>query len=302
MTPYPKQILTVDELLKTYADAGMEISDCTVARDILLEIGYYRLRGYSFHLYNHDTKQYKPGTSLEYILSLYRFDSELRNLIFSMTGEIEVTLRTRFCEVLLQSGDPLIYLDAAAFQDKELFWKNNSTLSSEIARSRDPFIEHNYKNHAGQIPLWAAVEVMSFGSLSKFIKTLPCGSGSTMQQLASYYTYTTQKGKRAIPKSDMLTSWIHTTVLLRNMCVHNSRIYNRSLSLKPVLLHADQQTPIPKYCGLYHFMMAMKYLRQSDASWIVFMEKFQSLLVKYEKDIDLSRLHFPNDWEEHMNM
>lgn len=44
MTPYPKQILTVDELLKTYADAGMEISDCTVARDILLEIGYYRLR------------------------------------------------------------------------------------------------------------------------------------------------------------------------------------------------------------------------------------------------------------------
>ena len=114
MTPYPKQILTVDELLKTYADAGMEISDCTVARDILLEIGYYRLRGYSFHLYNHDTKQYKPGTSLEYILSLYRFDSELRNLIFSMTGEIEVTLRTRFCDVLLQSGDPLIYLDAAA--------------------------------------------------------------------------------------------------------------------------------------------------------------------------------------------
>lgn len=302
MTPYPKQILTVDELLKTYADAGMEISDCTVARDILLEIGYYRLRGYSFHLYNHDTKQYKPGTSLEYILSLYRFDSELRNLIFSMTGEIEVTLRTRFCEVLLQSGDPLIYLDAAAFQDKELFWKNNSTLSSEIARSRDPFIEHNYKNHAGQIPLWAAVEVMSFGSLSKFIKNLPCGSGSTMQQLASYYTYTTQKGKRAIPKSDMLTSWIHTTVLLRNMCVHNSRIYNRSLSLKPVLLHADQQTPIPKYCGLYHFMMAMKYLRPSDASWIVFMEKFHSLLIKYEKDIDLSRLHFPNDWEEHMNM
>ena len=53
--PYPKQILTVDELLKTYADAGMEISDCTVTRDILLEIGYYRLRGYSFHLYNHDT-------------------------------------------------------------------------------------------------------------------------------------------------------------------------------------------------------------------------------------------------------
>ena len=81
---------------------------------------------------------------------------------------------------------------------------------------------------------------------------------------------------RAIPKSDMLTSWIHTTVLLRNMCAHNSRIYNRSLSLKPVLLHADQQTPIPKYCGLYHFMMAVKYLRPSDASWIVFMEKFHS--------------------------
>ena len=39
-----------------------------------------------------------------------------------------------------------------------------ATVASEIARSNDVFIKHNFDNHDGEVPVWAAVEVLSFGT------------------------------------------------------------------------------------------------------------------------------------------
>ena len=52
-----------------------------------------------------------------------------------MSGKIEVALRARLCEAILQFNDPLIYLDPSIFKEKRIFWKNTSSLASEIARS-----------------------------------------------------------------------------------------------------------------------------------------------------------------------
>ena len=46
----------------------------------LKSIGFYRLRGYSFHLYDNATKKYVPGTKFEDILKLYQFDQEFKSL------------------------------------------------------------------------------------------------------------------------------------------------------------------------------------------------------------------------------
>ena len=41
------------------------------------------------------------------------------------------------------------------------------------------FIKHNFDNHDGEVPVWAAAEVLSFGTLSKIIKNLKTGTGSS---------------------------------------------------------------------------------------------------------------------------
>ena len=46
---------------------------------------------------------------------------------------------------------------------KKKYRNNMSSISSEIARSNDVFINHNFNNHEGEIPVWAVVEVISFG-------------------------------------------------------------------------------------------------------------------------------------------
>lgn len=162
------------------------------------------------------------------------------------------------------------------------------------------FILHHFDHHDGQIPVWAAVEVMSFGTLSKYIKNMNPGKGSPFQSIATFYSYHTPKGKVAVPNRDMLTSWIHVVVVLRNICAHNSRIYNRSLRTKPMLLAVDKQNSQPQHYGLYHLLLAMKYLKPSDQEWKQFVTDFSQLLTAYQNDIDLQRLHLPADWQTHM--
>ena len=62
---YPKQILTIEQQVQSYADAGMEITSREDVEKVLKTIGFYRLRGYSFHLYDKATKKYFREQSLK---------------------------------------------------------------------------------------------------------------------------------------------------------------------------------------------------------------------------------------------
>ena len=209
MHTYPKTILSIPQQIQSYIEAGMKVPSRQEAESGLETIGYYRLRGYCYHLYDNEKKQYRDGTTFSDIISLYRFDEKLSHLIFEMLSAIEVALRVRLTESLLTYGDPLILNDPAVFADKKLYWKNMGNISAEIARSNDVFIRHNFNKHEGQIPLWAAVEVMSFGTLSKTIKNLKTGEGTAYAKLAEFYKHKTQRGNFVKPDKKMLSSWIY---------------------------------------------------------------------------------------------
>ena len=302
MQPYPKHILNLQQQLETYVNAGMDISPKSETEKALRTIGYYRLRGYCFQLYNNETKRYRDGTKFSDIVSLYRFDTELSHLIFGMLNSIEISLRVRLVEALLVHNDALILNDPAVFDDKKLYWQNHSALSSEIARSEDVFIKHNYDKHEGLIPVWAAVEVMSFGTLSKTIKNLKTGSGSSYSVLADYYKFRTKNGNMARPSKQMLSSWIHAASIVRNICAHNGRLYNRSIIPSPELTYYDRKGAVPRFTGLYQVLLAMKYLRPNDEEWKEFVKKLVYLLNKYKAVINMRKMNFPWDWKKHFSV
>ena len=55
------------------------------------------------------------------------------------------------------------------------------------------FIKQNFDNHDGEVPVWAAVEVLSFGTLSKIIKNLKTSTGSSYSILVANYQYKSKK-------------------------------------------------------------------------------------------------------------
>ena len=302
MYQYPKQILTIVQQLQSYIDAGMKITSTDEVEEALKTIGYYRLRGYSFQLYDNANKKYVPETKFENIVKLYHFDQELSSMIFSMISKIEVALRVRLVDALLVYGDALILQDSSAFKDKKMYWQNASTIASEIARSNDAFIKHNFVKHEGEVPVWAAVEVLSFGTLSKVIKNLKTGAGSAYTALANNYKYKSLKGNQVKPSLKMLTSWIQAVAILRNMCAHNSRIYNRTIHTTPEILDADKITPAPSHNGLYQVLLAMKYIRSTDAEWTGFVNELDKLFQTYTGIINLSAMNLPTDWKTHLSV
>ena len=265
----------------------------------LTTIGYYRLKGYSFHLIDPATGKYIAGTNFSDVLKLYHFDSELSNLLFSYLSKIEVALRSRLVNAFQITQDAIVLNDPSVFRDKKLYWKNQSTIASEISRSNDVFIEHNFNNHDGAIPIWASVEIMSFGTISKTIKNMKTGNNSAFSELIKNYKFKNSNGHDVNPSKDMFTSWIQAVSVMRNICAHNSRIYNRAISTRPQLISSDVINPQPRYNGLYQIMLSMKYLRPTEDSWTAFINDFKQLLNKYTDVCDIRRLNFPSDWESH---
>ena len=68
--------------MQSYVDAGMSITSREDVEKALKSVGFYRLRGYSFQLYDNASKKYVMGTRFEDILKLYQFDQGLSALFF----------------------------------------------------------------------------------------------------------------------------------------------------------------------------------------------------------------------------
>lgn len=301
MQAYSKRVLSIQEQIQAFIDAGLKVPYLNEAEGALRSIGYYRLRGYSYQWYDNATKQYKSGVTFSDILYLYLFDVELSQTILSFLSKIEVALRTRLTEALLQSGkDALILMDPSQFKSKKLFWQNLSSIASEISRSNDVFIQHHYDKHGGVMPIWATVEVLSFGTLSKIIKNLQTGKGSAFASLAENYKYVTSKGKIAKPSKECLTSWVHICSIYRNICAHNGRLYNRAINITPEIIAIDKTVPTPKYSGVYELLLAMKYLSPNAAMWNRFIGELKWTFKRYDGKFSIQGMNFPPDWEEHL--
>ena len=100
----------------------------------------------------------------------------------------------------------------------------------------------------------------------------------------------------------MLASWIQGVYVLRNMCAHNSRIYNRTIHTAPEILDVDKVTPLPVHNGLYQILLAMKYLRSSDVEWTVFVDAFDKLIQNNIGVVSLTAMNLPADWKAHLSV
>ena len=78
MKPYPKNIYQTAALIQKYKDAGLVITDDQKVETALNEIGFYRLRGYSFNLYDNAVK----STFRELSLKMFStYTSSMRNYL-----------------------------------------------------------------------------------------------------------------------------------------------------------------------------------------------------------------------------
>ena len=286
---------TYEEQLSKMEGRGLVVADEAFAISRLRDLNYYRLRGYWLTLERDES--FVEGASFDDVWEIYQLDRELRMWLWRAIAPIEIKLRTQFAYHFSHLCDAGAYLDAANYKSRSKFKKATSNFERERDRARDqgvPCVVHNMKKY-GKLPVWAAVESMSLGTLSMLYGNLDSGAGANKGS----------KGVRAEvaeafgTKPHYLKSWMHHLTTVRNIAAHHDRFYNRVMTICPSLLKRDERC-IRRRDANKQFPTFLVIRRIYEKSWP---EEWKSLRAELASCIDrhpsvhLVPMGFPKDWK-----
>lgn len=287
---------TLEEQIDILKSRKLYIEDDADAMRVLERSNYYRLRGYYIHLQEKDSNDFKLGVSFTSISALHDFDNELRILLLKLLLDIEVVARARIAYTVAHAWGPMGYRNISNYGsscDPEKFAELMDRMDSDLANSRERFIKTYNDKYAGQFPIWVAVEVLSFGDLSKLYHLLPT---EQKKNIANAYDYLDES---------LLTNWIQCAAMLRNLCAHNSRLYSRRIPT-PIIIEKEKQAYISdvtngtfsiKSQSLFSYLLAMRRI-SSSTIWNSFIRDFEALLQRYDCFVEPIRLGLPYQWKQ----
>lgn len=277
--------MTIDEQVENLKSIGLIVDDEAYAKKILNDISYFRLvKAYSLNL---KTKNgcYNKQTTFKEIVDLYLFNANLRQIIFPEIEKVEINVRCRLANFFAEQYGVLGYLQAENFANENYHAEFLKDINEEIGRnSKAPFVRNFRENYeGGYLPIYALVEVFSFGTLSKFYKNM------------------LNKDKKAIAKTfgvgyTYFESWLESISYVRNICAHYGRIYNAKLSKTPILYKEYTQAGIGNN-RIYGVLLCLKYLLKNDIHWNLFVDNIELLFDKYGC-VQISTMGFPENWKE----
>lgn len=290
---YSKQILTLAEQIEVLKQRGLIIGDESEAMRLLDQTGYFRLADYWRPMEeDRETRSFLPNTSFDHIVRLYRFDAELKQLVFNGILRIEVATRSKMIRYFSDDHGPFWFMDETLAEDAEWFSSNISTIRREVARSQEDFIKEHFNKYdePDLPPVWKTLEVLSFGTLSKLFNNF---NDTTAKDLMA--------ADFGLPTHTILGSWLGSLTVLRNKCAHHARVWNRRFPIMPELPRKAAKPWIAnrnlKHNKLYPQLCCIAYLLNIIDPQNTFVTDFKTLLRKYPA-VDPRAMGCPTDWEQ----
>lgn len=167
-------------------------------------------------------------------------------------------------------------------------------ISHEIGRSNEDFIKHYIKRYSNpeNPPAWMALEVISFGTLSRLYELLK--KDDHKKAVAKMF---------GINKIDILENWMHALANLRNCCAHHSRIWNRRFIVNILLptntdyLFLDRESIYSiKRNKLFAYLCCIKYILDIISPDNDFYNNLKCIIEKGGTLLSLKEMGFPQNW------
>ena len=259
-----KPFKSTNQLIELLSDErGLEISDVDSAITFLQSTNYYRFTGYARYYQvdpAHGKNEYQEGTTFEQITDLIRRDDELRMRLFAVIAEFELSVRTRFAHLAGRMfGAESFYLRSENYiSDTVETSKRIRSVATELRETSSRMVMH-YRDgeDVSRVPIWVAVEVLSFGKLSWMIESL--NADGLREELADFFGY----ARATFPRV------VHSLAALRNSCAHHNQLWHRNLTIQcPQPLNKRERPRDLKYHehSLYPAVLALKKLVRSEGS------------------------------------
>lgn len=160
-------------------------------------------------------------------------------------------------------------------------------VNASIEDSSEIFKQHFKVNHNNKYPLWAVVELLSMTNLSKFYKNMLYVDSRSIAK--DYFSFS---------DTTIVGSNFEYLSLLRNICAHGGRLYNRVFSKQVVLLEKHRYLySKPEKNTYYAGLFAIKYLSPTKAVFNKFISDLELLIDNYRDYVEINRLGLPEDWK-----
>lgn len=290
---YTKPPLTFESQAELLISRGLQADkDELISR--LQAVNYYRLSAYLYPFRKESSDYFNENTTLDLVWKHYTFDRQLRILVMDSIERIEVAVRTQLAYHFSHQHGPFAYLNKAFFPklDPEQHKRWLDEMRSEIGRSNETFIKHFRKKYGDRHdlpPLWMLCEIMSFGKML----TLFNGVDDGMRRIIA---------RRYGIEDRILKSWLGALNVIRNICAHHGRLWNRELGFKPYI---PQRRKYPQWHNpvsvpnhrIFGILTILKYLINKIAPTSRWDQRLYKLIEDYP-EISLSKMGFPRGWED----
>jgi abortive infection bacteriophage resistance protein len=306
---YDKPHLDFPAQLERLKQNGLHIHNDAFAIKKLSHINYYRLSAY-FLPFQYPKNSDKPdqffeGVTFKDISNLYDFDAALRKVVFGALERVEVYARTQIAYYHAEVYGPFGYLHLENFQcDEPAFEMLIENIKEESRRSDEEFVAHfKAKYHTTDLPLWSVVEVLSFGTISRFYACLKMGEQKKIANTIGVH-----------PK--VLRNWLHALTIVRNICAHHSRLWNKQLRIqftvpkknplfepiksitKAQRMNGDhKEITYDNNASVFFALSVLKYIFDAIGEEVAFVRDVKGILSAYPK-VDLVAMGFVPHWEE----
>jgi len=212
---------TNDQIAKL-RERGMELDyDDAKVKEILLDIGYYRLGFYWNPFEKDDKHNFHEGTKFSNVVELYYLDVDLRSIIIKYLNRIELNFRTK-----------LIYYVSNKYKTSPTWFIDPKVMSKDFIISFDNYYNDDFVNNNKQIknhhlkylndkhaPAWKTLEFFTFGSILKIFKSLK--EDEIRQRISELY---------GIKNVQKFINLFETIVYVRNCCAHSSVLFDLNLA------------------------------------------------------------------------
>ncbi|KZE91333.1 Abi family protein [Microbacterium sp. TNHR37B] len=224
-----KEHKTYEQQVALLASRGMDMGDDEAAAATLRRVNYYRLSGYWYPFRKLTSSgredSFYPGSRFADVIALYDFDARLRAATFAALTPVELAIRALLGHELGRI-DPCAHLDpsmlgpTARRGDQYPRWVER--YEKELNDSREDFVDHHHKKYGGRLPVWAATEILDWGSLTYLYGFAPRNVQDVVADACGL-------------SAPQLTSWLKALNLVRNTCAHHGRLFNRVHTIAPKL-------------------------------------------------------------------
>ncbi len=290
---YKKTAISISEQIERLKQRGLNIEDEDKASHYLGNISYYRLRAYTYPFQNNKDSNHPfiKEISFEEIISLYVFDRKLRLLLFNALEKLEIAFRTQIIYHYSLKYGAHWHLNPKLYTNHDDFTRHMTSLEKEINISKETFIKHYKKTYVEPIqpPAWMSLEVSSLGLLSQIFTNLKNNECKT--EITYYF---------GLKKVGLLENWLRCLRLLRNICAHHGRVWNRRMTKigfprKP-LNNFIPTTHVLPY-KIYAYTCAIQYILNIISPGHSFKERYIELMdncpLAQEKEMG-----FPKYWKD----